>query len=111
GAGPIRAALQEHVVAVLVRAQAADARGDRRANALGFTCDLETRVRLGLARRRKNHLRESIHPPGGLAIDPLRRIEVLQLAGEVHVVGGTRVVERRDLRGAGLAREEVAPAL
>ena len=48
---------------------------------------------LGLARRREDHLREAIHPARRLAVDPLRRIEVLQLAGEVHVVGRARVVE------------------
>ena len=97
-------ASQQHVVALLVALQAADAGGDRRAEPVGRRRDVHARVGLGLARGSEDHLREAVHPPRRLAIDPDRRVEVLQLAGEVDVV--VRVIERRDLRGARLAREQ-----
>ena len=61
-------------------------------NAVGRLGDVDARVGLRLARRREDHLREPVHPPRRLAVDPDGRVEVLQLAGEVDVV--VRVVER-----------------
>src|SRR6266705_1916116 len=52
-------------------------------------------------------MREAIHPPRLLAVDPIGRVEVLHLTREVDGVVG--VVELRDLAGAGLAREQARP--
>src|SRR5581483_3260485 len=98
---------EQHVVALLVAVQTADAGRDRRAEAVRSRRDLDTRVLFGLPRRREDHLREAIHPARRLAVDPDGRIELLQLAGEVHVVVG--VVERGDLRGARIAGEQARP--
>ena len=73
-------------------------------NRSGAVADVHARVGLRLTRGSEDHLREAVHPPRRLAIDPDRRVEILQLAGEVDVV--IRVVERRDLCGARLAREQ-----
>jgi hypothetical protein len=45
--------------------------------------------------RREDEMCESVHPSRFLAVDPIRRIEIFHLAGEVHLV--VRVVELRDL--------------
>src|SRR5439155_7531773 len=55
----------------------------------------------------ENHLREPVHAPRSLAVDPLRRIELLQLAGEMDAVVG--VIEGLDLGGARLAGEQPLP--
>ena len=103
----VGAAREQHVVALLVGLQPADARRDRRAEPRGVGGDLDAGVGLGLARRGDDHLREAVHAPRGLAVDPDRRVEVLQLAREVDVV--VRVVERGDLRRAGLAGDQRRP--
>ena len=106
-ADAVRPAGQKHVVALLVALQAADAGGDRGAEPVGRRRDVHARVGLRLACRSEDHLGEAVHPPRRLAIDPDRRVEILQLAGEVDVV--IRVIERRDLCGARLAREQARP--
>ena len=73
----------------------------------GSAPDVDARVLLGLARRGEHELHEAVHAPRRLAVDPVRRIEVLQLAGEVHRVAAR--VEERDPAGARLARDERAP--
>src|SRR5205085_7611778 len=82
-------------------------RGDRGADALFLPGDRDARILLGLARARQDHLREPVHPPRTLAVDPRGRIEVLELAGEVDAVVG--VVEGGDLGGAGLPVHERLP--
>ena len=62
---------------------------------------------LRLPSRRDDHLREAVHPPRGLVVDPVGRVEVLQLAGEVD--GVVARVELRDRPGAATARDEVLP--
>ena len=103
----VGSARQQHVVAVLVALQAADAGGDRRAEAVGRRRDVDPGVRLRLPRRRDDHLREAVHPARRLALHPHGGVEVLQLAGEVNVV--VRVVEGGDLGGARLAGEQARP--
>ncbi len=80
---PVGPAVAQRVVAVLERLEAADAGGDRRADARRLGGDVEARVRLGLPRRREHEMGEPVHAPRRLAVDPLLRIEVLHLAGEV----------------------------
>ena len=99
--------VDEHVVALLERLQAADARRDRGADPVGLLLDLEPGVGDRLPRRREDQVREAVHPPRLLAVDPVRRVEALHLAGEVHGIVG--VVEGRDLARAGLAREQARP--
>jgi hypothetical protein len=104
---PVGAALAEHVIAVLERLQAADPGRDRDADAVGLRRDREAGVGLRHAGGGEDHLREPVHPPGLLALDPYRRVEVLQLAGEVDRVVGR--VELRDRARARLSREQVLP--
>ena len=75
--------------------------------AVGLRRDLEARVGLRLARRREHHLGEPVHAPRLLPLDPVGRVEVLQLAGEMD--GKLVRVELLDLCGAGLAGDEAAP--
>src|SRR4030095_7183335 len=70
-------------------------------------CDVDPGIRLGLTCRRKDELRETVHAPRLLTIDVLRRVEVLDLAREVHEVVAR--VELRDRPGPGLACDEVLP--
>src|SRR5919199_2278899 len=55
----------------------------------------------------EDHLGEAVHAPRRLAIDPCRRIEILQLAGEMDAV--ILVVEQGDLRRARLAVDQPLP--
>ena len=64
---------------------------------------------MGLTRGREDHLGEAIHPSGRLVVDPVGRLEVLQLAREVHRV--VAVVEERDLGRPGLAGDQPPPGL
>src|SRR4029453_11806193 len=100
-------ALLQDVVAVLERLQPADAGGDRSADPLFLPGDRDARVLLGLARRSEDHLREAIHPPRALAVDPGGRIETLELAGEVDAVVG--MVEGGDLGRARLPADKRLP--
>ena len=104
---PVRAALDQRVVAVLEGLDPADPGRDRRADAVSVGADLEARVGLGLPCGREDQLREAVHAPRLLAIDPVGRIEVLHLAREVHEVVAR--VELRDLRRTRFAREQVPP--
>ncbi len=52
-------------------------------------------------------MHEAIHAPCLFAVDPVRRVEVLHLAGEVDLV--VRMIELRDLARAGLARKQTLP--
>ena len=70
-ADAIGPALAQHVVAVLVALQAADAGRDRRADALALGPDLEAGVVPGLVRRSEDHLREPVHAASRLAVDPV----------------------------------------
>ena len=45
--------------------------------------DVEPRVGLRLARGGEREMREAVHPPGRLVVDPVGRLEVAHLAGEV----------------------------
>src|SRR5262249_1469776 len=74
---------------------------------LGRLGDLDARVLLALTCRREDHLREAVHPPRPLAVDPSRGIELLQLTREVDAV--VRMVEGRDLGRAGLAGDKRLP--
>ena len=53
------------------------------ADAVGLLRDVEPGVGLGLARGGDDQLREAVHAARLLAVDPVRRVEVLHLAGEV----------------------------
>jgi hypothetical protein len=103
----VRAALDQLVVAVLESLESADAGRDRRAHAIGLRLDVKARVLLGHARGRDDHLREAVDLPRLAVLDPLRGVEVLELAGEVH--GELRRVELQDRRRAALAGGEVLP--
>ena len=61
---------------------------DRGADPLWVGADVEARVLLCLPRRREHDLREAVHAPRRLVVDPHGRVEVLQLAGEVDRVVG-----------------------
>jgi hypothetical protein len=103
----VGAAMDERVVALLERADAADTRRDRGTDAVGLGPDVETGVLLRLEGGGEDEMREAVHAPRVLAVDPLRRVEVLDLAGEVHLVVG--VVELRDLAGPRVAVEQPPP--
>ena len=62
---------------------------------------------LRLPRSRHDHLREPVHAPRLLALDPLRRIEALRLAGERDRKAGG--VERRDRAGRRSTCDEILP--
>ena len=85
----------------------ADSGRDRGADPVGLPLDLEAGVGDRLPGRREDQVREAVHPPRLLAVDPLGRVEVLHLAGEVDRV--VAVVELRDLARAGLACEQARP--
>ena len=106
-ADSIGAAFAKHVVAILKRTQAADTGRNRGADPLGVGADVEARVLVGLPRSRKHDLREAVHAPCRLPVDPHRRVEVLQLAGEMDWI--VRGVEQRDLVHARLARKQCLP--
>ena len=106
-ADPVRATLAEHVVALLERLEAADPGRHRGADPVSLLLDLELRVGDRLPRRREDQVREAVHPPRRLAVDPVGRVEVLHLAREVDGIVG--VVELRDLTGARLAGEQARP--
>ena len=75
--------------------QAADAGSDRGADAIRLGGDVEARVLFGLTRSRDDELREPVHAPGLLVVDPVRRLEVLHLAREPdRVLGGVEVGDR-----------------
>ena len=78
----------QRVVAVLERLQAADPGRDRGADPVGLRRDVEPGVGLRLARRGEDQLREAVHAPRLLAVDPVGRVEVLHLAREVDGVVG-----------------------
>ena len=63
-------AVEQDVVAVLKRLQPADPGRNRRADPLGLGLDVETRVGLGLASSGDDHLREAVHAPRLLVVDP-----------------------------------------
>ena len=106
-ADTIGAADHQGLVAVLEALQTSDSGCHRRSDALGLGLDRDPRVLLRHARSREDHLRETVHPPRLARVDPLGRIEILQLAGEVHAVVGR--VEQRDRTSAALPRDEVLP--
>jgi len=106
-ADAVDAAIEQRQRAFLEGEETADAGCDRRADPLGLLGDVETGVGLGLPRCRQSHLREAIHSPRLLALDPQGGVEILQLATEIDRV--SRGVEKRDRPGAGLAGEQVAP--
>ena len=85
----------------------ADPGGDGSADAIWRGGDRDPAVRLRHPRGRERELREAVHAPRLLAVDPDRRVEVLELAGEVDVVAGR--VEVRDRAGARLAGDEALP--
>ena len=100
-------ALEQLVVAVLEALEPADAGGNGDACALGLALDVDARVLLGHAGGGDDHLGEAVHPARLAVLDPLRRLEVLQLAGEVDgVLGG---VEGGDRGGAALSGGQVLP--
>src|SRR5213080_444986 len=95
-------------MAVLERLQASDAGRDRGADPIRLARDVQTRIALGQPRRSDDQVGKTVHPPRLLAVDELGRIEVLDLAGEVHrVLAG---IELRDLAGPRAARNQVLPA-
>src|SRR5205807_4487859 len=89
------------------RLDSADAGRDGRADPIALVCDVDAGVGLRLARGRHDDLREAVHPPRLLPVDPVARVEILELAREVDGVVG--VVETGDLTRAGFAREQVRP--
>ena len=103
----VRAPREESVVALLERAEAADARRYRRTDAVCLRRDIDPGIRLRLPSRGKDQVCEAIHPPRVLAVDPLVRVEVLDLTGEMHLVIG--VVELRDLGGARVPCKQARP--
>ena len=96
--------VEQLVVAVLERLQAADPGGDRRRRSRSASgCDVEARVGLGLARGgERSSARSGPCAAPACGRSTSRRVEVLQLAGEVDRIVAR--VELRDRRGAGLAR-------
>ena len=62
--------------------QAPDAGRNRDADALALRLDLESRIVTRHVAGSDHHLREAVHPASPLGVDPVRRIEALQLAGE-----------------------------
>ena len=63
--------LVEHLDAGLERLQAADSGGDRRADALWRSGNVDARVRLGLPRSRQREMGEAVHAARGLEVDVL----------------------------------------
>ena len=104
---PVRAACDQCVVAVLVGLEPADPGRDRRSDAVLLLRDLDPGVRLRLPRGGDDQLREAVHAPRLLALDPHGGIEVLQLARELHRVD--TCVEVRDRACPRLAGEQVRP--
>ena len=100
--GPL---VEQRVVALLERLEAADARSrsTRRCGRPPSRCRGRSPPPPAAPPRRSRCAKRSI-APRVLAVDPVGRVEVLHLAGEVHLVVG--VVELRDRARAGLAREQ-----
>src|SRR5213080_3651704 len=61
-----------------------------------------------LPRSRHHQLREPVHPPSLLALDPPRRFEALRLTGKPDRITGS--VKRRDRAGRRLTGNETLPA-
>ena len=95
------------VVTVLERLDPADSRRDRGADVVGLRADVECRILLRLIGGGEDQVHETIDAPSFLVLDPLRGVEVLDLAGEVDLV--VRVVELLDLARARLAGEQTLP--
>ena len=105
---PVGAPLDQRLAGVLERLEAAHRGRDGDADPVALLLDLQPGVRLRLTRRRHDHLREPIHAPRLLVLDPLSRLEVLRLAGEGDREA-TRV-ERRDRAGRRLDLRRDAPS-
>jgi hypothetical protein len=69
-ANPIGPPADQRVVAILERLQTTHRARDRSTNPVRLPLDSEPRIRLGLTRRRHNHLREAIHPPRPRVVNP-----------------------------------------
>ena len=95
------------VAGVLERLEAAHRGRDGDADPVALLLDLQRGVCLRLPRRRHDHLREPVHAPRLLALDPLRRLEALRLAGERDREAGG--VERRDRAGRPSTCDELLP--
>ena len=104
---PLGAPLDQRVAGVLERLEAAHRGRDGDADPVALLLDLQPGVRARLSRRRHDHLREPVHTPRLLALDPLRRLEALRLAGERDREAGC--VERRDRAGRRSTCDEILP--
>src|SRR5207344_2577581 len=80
---------------------------DGDADPLALVLDIEPGVRPRLMRRGHDQLREPVHTPRLLALDPLRRLEVLRLASERDREAGG--VERRDRASSPSPCDELLP--
>ena len=87
---------------------AADARADIRADALTiFLLEIEARVLDGHASRRHSELRVAIHALRLFLIDVVRRVEILDLAGDLRMEALR--IEARDAPDAVLALHHGVP--
>ena len=100
-------ALDERFADALERLEAAHRGRDGDADPFALLLDLQPSVYPCLMRRGNDHLREPVHTPRLLALDPLRRLEALGLAGERDREAGG--VERRDRAGRPYTCDELLP--
>jgi hypothetical protein len=95
---------------LLQRADAADARADDHADALGVgLADLQFGVLDRLVRRDDRELDHAVGAPGLLGRHPHGRVEALDLAGEGRLVTAPLGVEERDEIGTGLPGDRRLP--
>src|SRR5207344_3427259 len=107
GVDPPGASLDQRFAGVLERLEAAHRGCDGDAYPLALVLDIEPGVRPRLMRRGHDQLREPVHTPRLLALDPLRRLEVLRLASERDREAGG--VERRDRASSPSPCDELLP--